>query len=60
MLESSKLVCQVAFRIYMVSDIYLGQAYEKKAKQKQRDVGEEHTRYVALLNSLGPEMQQEK
>lgn len=38
----------------------VGQAYEKMAKRKDRDVTEEHSRYVAILNTLGPEMQQDK
>lgn len=37
-----------------------GQLYEKKAKKNPREAQEEHTRYVALLSSLGPEMTQEK
>ncbi|KAI5115012.1 hypothetical protein M0805_004148, partial [Coniferiporia weirii] len=37
-----------------------GQAYEKKAKRKDRDAVEEHTRYVNLLSAIGPEMSQEK
>ncbi|KAI5118106.1 hypothetical protein M0805_005213 [Coniferiporia weirii] len=37
-----------------------GQTYEKKAKRKDRDAVEEHTRYVNLLSAIGPEMSQEK
>ncbi|THH08911.1 hypothetical protein EW145_g2368, partial [Phellinidium pouzarii] len=37
-----------------------GQTYEKKAKKKDRDAVEEHTRYVNLLSAIGPEMSQEK
>ncbi|EJD07114.1 uncharacterized protein FOMMEDRAFT_165721 [Fomitiporia mediterranea MF3/22] len=37
-----------------------GQQYEKKAKKKDRDAAEEHTRYVNLLSVIGPEMSQEK
>ncbi|KAL5525506.1 hypothetical protein ACEPAG_6842 [Sanghuangporus baumii] len=37
-----------------------GLAYEKKAKKKDRDAGEEHTRYVNLLSVVGPEMSQER
>ncbi|KAL5526300.1 hypothetical protein ACEPAF_8023 [Sanghuangporus sanghuang] len=37
-----------------------GLAYEKKAKKKDRDAGEEHTRYVNLLGAVGPEMSQER
>ncbi|KAK7678579.1 hypothetical protein QCA50_018451 [Cerrena zonata] len=37
-----------------------GQLYEKKAKKNPRDVQEEHTRYITLLSSLGPEVAQDK
>ncbi|KAI0077308.1 hypothetical protein K474DRAFT_1661940 [Panus rudis PR-1116 ss-1] len=37
-----------------------GQAYEKKAKRNARDAQEEHTRYITLLSSLGPEVAQDK
>ncbi|KAF8591135.1 hypothetical protein K439DRAFT_1611459 [Ramaria rubella] len=37
-----------------------GQMYEKKAKRKDRDVADEHGRYVAVLNSVGPEMSKDK
>ncbi|KAH9941344.1 hypothetical protein B0H21DRAFT_753240 [Amylocystis lapponica] len=37
-----------------------GQVYEKKAKKNPQDVGEEHTRYMNLLGTLGPEINQEK
>ncbi|EIN04941.1 hypothetical protein PUNSTDRAFT_138128 [Punctularia strigosozonata HHB-11173 SS5] len=37
-----------------------GQAYERKAKKNARDVAEEHTKYLSLLSTLGPEMTQEK
>lgn len=37
-----------------------GQAYEKKAKRKDRDAVDEHSRYVAVLNSVGPEMSKDK
>ncbi|KAI0028981.1 hypothetical protein K488DRAFT_89187 [Vararia minispora EC-137] len=37
-----------------------GMAYEKRAKKNVYDAAEEHTRYIALLSSLGPEITQEK
>ncbi|GJJ08311.1 hypothetical protein Clacol_002522 [Clathrus columnatus] len=37
-----------------------GQTYEKKAKRKDADLSEEHTRYLAVLNTVGPEMTQDK
>ncbi|TFY77861.1 hypothetical protein EWM64_g6151 [Hericium alpestre] len=37
-----------------------GQNYEKKAKKTAYDAADEHARYIALLSSLGPEVQQEK
>ncbi|KAI0059208.1 hypothetical protein BV25DRAFT_1155638 [Artomyces pyxidatus] len=37
-----------------------GQIYEKKAKKNAYDTAEEHTRYINLLSSLGPEISQEK
>ncbi|TDL25824.1 hypothetical protein BD410DRAFT_826407 [Rickenella mellea] len=37
-----------------------GQAYEKKAKRKDRDAGDEHARYVHILSTIGPEMSQDK
>jgi hypothetical protein len=37
-----------------------GQVYEKKSKKGTRDVTDEHTRYVNLISTLGPEMSQEK
>ena len=37
-----------------------GQLYEKKAKKSPRDAQEEHTRYITLLSSLGPEVAQDK
>ena len=40
--------------------LLIGLAYEKKAKRKDRDAGEEHTRYVNLLSVVGPEMSQER
>lgn len=38
----------------------VGQTYEKKAKRKDRDAAEEHSRYVNLLSVVGPELSQEK
>lgn len=37
-----------------------GQIYEKKSKKGTPEVAEEHTRYVNLINTLGPQMSQEK
>ncbi|KAH8831893.1 hypothetical protein DL96DRAFT_1812659 [Flagelloscypha sp. PMI_526] len=36
-----------------------GQAYEKRSK-KSKDAGDEHARYINLINTLGPEVSQEK
>ncbi|VDC03645.1 unnamed protein product [Peniophora sp. CBMAI 1063] len=37
-----------------------GASYEKKAKKNSYDAADEHTRYINLLTSLGPELTQEK
>ncbi|KZV65399.1 hypothetical protein PENSPDRAFT_756515 [Peniophora sp. CONT] len=37
-----------------------GASYEKKAKKNTYDAADEHTRYINLLTSLGPELTQEK
>ncbi|KAI0353783.1 hypothetical protein OH77DRAFT_1512591 [Trametes cingulata] len=37
-----------------------GQIYERKAKKSPRDAAEEHTRYINLLSTLGPEVNREK
>ncbi|EIW57849.1 uncharacterized protein TRAVEDRAFT_150499 [Trametes versicolor FP-101664 SS1] len=37
-----------------------GQVYERKAKKNPRDAAEEHTRYINLLSTLGPEVNREK
>ncbi|KAF9532511.1 hypothetical protein CPB83DRAFT_625353 [Crepidotus variabilis] len=37
-----------------------GQAYEKKSKKKTTDASEEHSRYIHLISTLGPEISQEK
>ncbi|KAI9056795.1 hypothetical protein FKP32DRAFT_1585055 [Trametes sanguinea] len=37
-----------------------GQLYERKAKKNPRDAAEEHTRYINLLSTLGPEVNREK
>ncbi|CAL1715838.1 unnamed protein product [Somion occarium] len=37
-----------------------GQLYEKKSKKNPRDAQDEHTRYITLLSSLGPEVAQDK
>ncbi|KAI0326052.1 hypothetical protein GY45DRAFT_164841 [Cubamyces sp. BRFM 1775] len=37
-----------------------GQIYERKAKKSPRDAAEEHTRYINLLSTLGPEINREK
>ncbi|OCH94874.1 hypothetical protein OBBRIDRAFT_788874 [Obba rivulosa] len=37
-----------------------GQNFEKKSKRSPRDAAEEHTRYINLLSTLGPEVNQDK
>ncbi|KAI0788129.1 hypothetical protein C8Q74DRAFT_1366891 [Fomes fomentarius] len=37
-----------------------GQLYERKAKKNPRDAADEHTRYINLLSTLGPEVNKEK
>ena len=37
-----------------------GQVYERKVKKNPEDAAEEHSRYINLLSSLGPEITQEK
>ncbi|KAI0648820.1 hypothetical protein C8Q79DRAFT_998792 [Trametes meyenii] len=37
-----------------------GQIYERKAKKSPRDATDEHTRYMNLLSTLGPEVNREK
>ncbi|KAI0667842.1 hypothetical protein C8Q78DRAFT_981197 [Trametes maxima] len=37
-----------------------GQIYERKAKKNPRDAADEHTRYMNLLSTLGPEVNREK
>ncbi|KAL7279416.1 hypothetical protein ACG7TL_007258 [Trametes sanguinea] len=37
-----------------------GQLYERKAKKNPREAAEEHTRYINLLSTLGPEVNREK
>ncbi|KAI0951608.1 hypothetical protein AcW1_008612 [Taiwanofungus camphoratus] len=37
-----------------------GQSYEKKSKKHPQDAAEEHTRYINILSTLGPEVNQEK
>ncbi|KAG6849780.1 hypothetical protein H0H93_005165, partial [Arthromyces matolae] len=37
-----------------------GQIYEKKSKKNPRDATEEHSRYINLISTLGPEISQEK
>lgn len=37
-----------------------GIAYEKKAKRRDKDAVEEHTRYTTLLSTLGSEMSSAK
>ncbi len=34
--------------------------YERKAKKNPRDAADEHTRYINLLSTLGPEVNREK
>ena len=45
---------------FLLTSSAAGQAYEKKAKKKDRDAADEHSRYVAILNAVGPEMSQDK
>ena len=37
-----------------------GQMYEKNVKRNPADAAEEHSRYITLLSSLGPEITQDK
>ncbi|TFY62184.1 hypothetical protein EVJ58_g4025 [Rhodofomes roseus] len=37
-----------------------GQSYEKKAKRNPQDAADEHARYMHILTTLGPEINQEK
>ena len=37
-----------------------GQLYERRAKKSPRDATEEHTKYMNLLSTLGPEVNREK
>ena len=37
-----------------------GQLYEKKAKKNPQDAADEHARYMNVLTTLGPEINQEK
>ena len=37
-----------------------GLIYERKAKKSPRDAADEHTRYINLLSTLGPEVNREK
>ncbi|KAH9917232.1 uncharacterized protein B0H18DRAFT_1035105 [Fomitopsis serialis] len=37
-----------------------GQLYEKKAKKNPQDAADEHARYMNILTTLGPEINQEK
>ena len=37
-----------------------GQLYERKAKKNPRDAADEHTKYMNLLSTLGPEVNREK
>jgi len=37
-----------------------GQSLEKKTKRNARDSGDEHTRYMNLISSIGPEISQER
>jgi hypothetical protein len=61
MLRLSKLVCVVPFcHAGEMICICKGQIYEKKSKKGTRDLPEEHTRYINLISTLGPEMSQEK
>jgi hypothetical protein len=40
--------------------IWEGQMYEKKAKKKIADASEEHSRYINLISTIGPQISQEK
>ncbi|KZP25095.1 hypothetical protein FIBSPDRAFT_783504 [Athelia psychrophila] len=37
-----------------------GQTYERKSKRNARDAGDDHSRYINLISTLGPEISQEK
>lgn len=59
-LKLSKLVCLLPFYHAVKINVCQGQIYEKKSKKGTPEVAEEHTRYVNLINTLGPQMSQEK
>jgi hypothetical protein len=40
--------------------IYEAQDYDAKIKKNPRDAVQEHTKYINLIGSLGPEIAQEK
>lgn len=59
--QKSKLqVCVYFIEIRISSQCHSGQAYERKAKRKDREAGEEHARYTNLLSTLGSEMSSAK
>jgi hypothetical protein len=37
-----------------------GLSYEKKARKNPREAADEHSRYLTLVGTLGPEMTQDK
>ena len=57
---SSKLVCTTVCTFFSHSHAVEGMAYEKKAKKNAYDAVDEHTRYITLLSTIGPEITQEK
>ena len=61
-MRASRLLVRELLIGYIVipSEIYSGASYEKKAKKNTYDAADEHTRYINLLSSLGPELTQEK
>jgi hypothetical protein len=61
-LKLNKPVC-LFYRIYdyhKLSFYASGINYERKVKKNARDAAEEHTRYLSLLGTVGPELTQEK
>lgn len=58
---NAKIKAAGAFTLLLVTSTRIhfrstGITYEKKAKRKDKDATEEHTRYTTLLSTLGTEM----
>jgi ATP/ADP translocase len=61
MQKSNKLVSlRLNFVLSNLTFGLVGQIYEKKAKKRASDANEEHARYINLINTLGPEISQDK